>query len=431
MIDFFRKLLGQKNLNYYHLAAAVAANLIYGFPSRKLRVIGVTGTDGKTTTVNLIAGILKEAGLKVSFLSTINARIGDKEYDTGLHTTTPSPFLLQKLLSQMVKNGSRYAVLEVTSHALDQFRTWGINFETAVATNITHEHLDYHKTYEEYARAKAKLFQNVEYGILNMEDKSFEYLKNSPSTSLTYGVLNAAQVWAEEIREELKATDFIVHYFLPSGDPPQGDKFPIHLNLQGRFNVYNALAAICVGSIYKVPREAIQKGLEKVSAIPGRMEFIDEGQDFYAMVDFAHTPNALHALFSFLRPKVAGKLIVVFGAAGERDSAKRPLMGRSADEVADLIILTREDNRSEYILEICKQIASGIQKKVRDRDYFVIPDRREALGFALRQARSGDLVVICGKGHEQSLNIDGAEIPWDDRKVMREELKKLNVEYKI
>ncbi|MDP3994009.1 MAG: UDP-N-acetylmuramoyl-L-alanyl-D-glutamate--2,6-diaminopimelate ligase [bacterium] len=416
MLDFFRKILGQKLINYYHLIQALLANLIYGFPSRKLRVIGVTGTDGKTTTVNLIAGILTEAGLAVSFLSTINARIGDKEYDTGLHTTTPSPFLLQKLLSQMVKNGSRYAVLEVTSHALDQFRTWGINFETAVATNITHEHLDYHKTYEEYVRAKAKLFKNVEYGILNMDDKSFEYLKNSPSTSLTYGVSNAAQVWAEEIKENFKTVDFTAHIL--------NSTFHIHLPLPGRFNVYNALAAICVGSIYKVPHEAMQKGLQKVSAIPGRMEFIDEGQDFYAMVDFAHTPNALRALLSFLRPKVAGKLIIVFGAAGERDSAKRPLMGRSADEFADLIILTREDNRSEYILEICKQIASGIQKRVRGRDYFVIPDRREAIRFALRQAQgSNDAVVIAGKGHEQSLNIDGAEIPWDDREVMREELK--------
>ena len=420
MIDFFRKLLGQKNLNYYHLAAAVAANLIYGFPSRKLRVIGVTGTDGKTTTVNLIASILTEAGLAVSFLSTINARIGDKEYDTGLHTTTPSPFLLQKLLSQMVKNGSRYAVLEVTSHALDQFRTWGINFETAVVTNITHEHLDYHKTYEEYVRAKAKLFKNVEYGILNVDDKSFEYLNNSPRTSLTYGLTPNADIWAEEIKEDFKTVDFTAHIL--------NSTFHIHLPLPGRFNVYNALAAICVGSIYKVPREAMQKGLQKVSAIPGRMEFIDEGQNFYAMVDFAHTPNALRALLSFLRPKISGKIIVVFGAAGERDSAKRPLMGLSADEFADLIILTREDNRSEYILEICKQIASGIQKKVRGRDYFVIPDRREALGFALKQARGGDLVVICGKGHEQSLNIDGAEIHWDDRTVMREELEKLNKE---
>ena len=420
MKDFFRKIIGQKLINCYHLFQAALANLFYGFPSRKLHIIGVTGTDGKTTTVNLIASILKEAGFAVSFLSTINARIGDKEYDTGLHTTTPSPFLLQKFLSQMVKNGSQYAVLEVTSHALDQFRTWGINFETAVVTNITHEHLDYHKTYEQYIEAKAKLFKNVEYEILNMDDKSFEplkvHLKNGKL--LTYGLSSEAQVGAEDTREALKTVDFLVH--IPNS------KFHIHLNLPGRFNVYNALAAVCVGLIYRVPQEAIQKGFQKVSAIPGRAEFIDVGQKFFAMVDFAHTPNALHALLSFLRPKISGKIILVFGAAGERDSTKRPMMGQVADELADRIILTREDNRSEYIQEICRQIAAGIKKKNKDDGYYIIPDRRKAIQFALRQAQGGnDLVVVTGKGHEQSLNIDGAETPWDDRTVMREELKKV------
>lgn len=425
MKDFVRNILGRKRFNYYHLFQAILANFIFGFPSRRLHVIGVTGTDGKTTTVNLIASVLKEAGLRGSFLSTINARIGDQLFDTGLHTTTPSPFLLQKLLSQMVQNGSQYAVLEVTSHALDQFRTWGINFETAVVTNITHEHLDYHKTREEYVKAKAGLLKNAKYGILNMDDEGCQDLRKFIPAPLTYGLSSTAQVWAEEIREELKATTFTAHYSLPAGDLPKGEKFQIYLNLPGKFNVYNALAAICAGLIYKVPPEAIQLGLEKVASIPGRMEFIDGGQDFYAMVDFAHTPNALRVLFTFLRPQIPGKLIVVFGSAGERDSTKRPLMGQAADEFADLIFLTREDNRSEYIQEICRQIAGGVTEKKLNEGYFIIPDRRGALRQALRMAGKGDLVVITGKGHEQSLNIDGREIPWDDRQVMREELKKI------
>lgn len=425
MKDLLRRIIGQRFINYYHLVQAVLANLIYGFPARQLHVIGVTGTDGKTTTTNLIASILKAAGFRVSFLSTINAQIGEEQLETGLHTTTPSPFLLQKLLRKMVKAGSQYAVLEVTSHALDQYRTWGINFETAVLTNVTHEHLDYHKTYEKYLAAKAKLFQNASRQpggalILNAADQSFQYLSNynfGGKEVLTYGAAKPAQFWADGFQENLTTTNFQVH------TPDQ--EFAVKLNLPGRFNVFNALAAICVGFVYDISSEIITQGLAAVDRIAGRMEFFDAGQNFTAMVDFAHTPNALQELLGFLRPKVPGKLIVVFGSAGERDWTKRPLMGRAADQFADMVVLTREDNRSEKVETICQQIAVGIKHKKLNQNLFVIPDRREALRFALQKGQMGDLVVITGKGHEQSLNIDGREIPWDDRAVMREELRKV------
>ena len=407
MLDFLRKLLGQRILNYYHLAAAVVANFIYGFPSKKLHVIGVTGTDGKTTTVNMIASVLRSGGLSVSHLSTINAQIGDEIFDTGLHTTTPSSFLLQKLLAQMVRARSEYAVVEVTSHALDQHRTWGIDFETAVITNVTHEHLDYHKTYEEYVAAKARLFRGAENKVLNADDKSYEFLPSDKA--LAYGLGGSAQVRAENIREELTGTDF-------DAATPQG-RFPVTLHLPGRFNVYNALAAVSVGLIYEISVENLQKGLIGVGGIKGRLETVSSN----VMVDFAHTPNALERLLEFLRPKISGQLILVFGSAGERDKSKRLLMGQVADKFADKIILTREDNRSERVEDICREISEGIKSK----EFKIIPDRREAIKAALRLAQgSNDLVVITGKGHEQSLNIDGRETPWDDKKIILEELAK-------
>ncbi len=437
MLDLFRKILGQRVLNYYHLVCAILANIVYGFPSRKLRVIGVTGTDGKTTTVNMIASVLRTAGFKTAHLSTVDAQIGEKIYDTGLHTTTPSSFLLQKLMRRAVIAGSKYFVLEVTSHALDQHRTWGIRFETAVLTNVSHEHLDYHKDLQSYMAAKARLFQNVEYRILNMDDQSFEFFSTlTPTLSrtgrggvLTYGLSKASEVWADNILESLTQTKFTAHFL--------DEHMLVTLNFPGKFNVYNALAAVAVGRIYNVLPNAMVTGLEKVKGIPGRMEFLTppsfpartpqaggpppqgEGR-IPVLVDFAHTPNAIEKLMEFLRPKIAGQIIHVFGSAGERDASKRPLMGEAADRYADIIILTREDNRRENVEDICEEIAKGIKGKKRGEEYYIIADRREAIKKGLELAGQNDLVVITGKGHEQSLNIDGQETPWDDRKVARE-----------
>jgi UDP-N-acetylmuramoyl-L-alanyl-D-glutamate--2,6-diaminopimelate ligase len=423
--DFFRKFLGRKLINYYHLVQALLANFVYGFPSRQLHVIGVTGTDGKTTTVNLIASILKAAGLPTSFLSTINAQIGSEVFDTGLHTTTPDPFLLQRLLRQMVRSGSQYAVLEVTSHALEQFRTWGVRFETAVITNVTHEHLDYHKTYDRYLSAKAELFAKVATlpngaMVLNHDDQSFSQLARfSASKIITYGLTSEADIWADVIEESLSGTKFKMH--------GRFGEFPVSLKLLGKFNVVNALAAAAACSAYELDIGHILTGLQAVEAVSGRMEFLKTSGGFAVVVDFAHTPNALEALFSFLRPRVTGKIVSVFGVAGRRDASKRPLMGAVADQYADLIVLTREDNRSESVQKICEQVMAGIKHKKQKDNLFVIPDRRAAINFALRRAQRNDLVVVTGKGHEQSLNIDGTEYPWDDRVVAEEELKSLNL----
>ena len=272
-------------------------------------------------------------------------------------------------------------------------------------------------------RAKIKLFKNSEYRIVNLEDSTssrFATLsrpgegRERSNQVITYGLTSKARIWADNFRGSLKLTTFACHI--------QNTKYDIHLPLPGKFNVLNALAAISVGQIYQIPKEKIKAGLEKVKSIPGRMEYIDEGQDFLAMVDFAHTPNALKNLLEFLRPQITGKIILVFGSAGERDAQKRPEMGRAADGLVDLMIITREDNRSEPVEKISQQIANGIQAKKLNQDYFIIPDRREAIRFALSKAKKDDIVVITGKGHEQSLNIDGREIPWDDRKVLREEI---------
>ena len=423
MLDLLRKLLGQKILNLYHLVTAVVANLLFGFPSRKLRVIGVTGTDGKTTTVNMIAKILQTAGRPTAFLSTINAQIGGKMIDTGLHTTTPSPFLVQRILRQMVSAGAQFAILKVTSHSLDQYRTWGINFETAVLTNITHEHLDYHKTRTRYASAKFRLLRNAARQsegtlIFNRDDRSYgEAAAIAAPRVITFGLANTASVWASDIDTNLHSARFTAH-------TPEG-QFPIVLNLPGEFNVKNALAAIAVGLRYNLQEKAITQGLAELPGLAGRMEFLQTNKDFAAVVDFAHTPNALGELLAFLRPQVKGRLTVVFGAAGERDRTKRPEMGAAVDQYADVVVLTREDNRSENAQKICEEIRKGIARKTDGRDLFIIPDRRQAIAFALKSAKNGDLVVVTGKGHEQSLNVDGRELMWDDRRVVGEELAKI------
>src|SRR3989338_28156 len=423
MLDFFRKILGQKTLNIYHLATAVVANLIFGFPSRKLRVIGVTGTDGKTTTVNMIAKILQTAGHATGFLSTINAQIGGKMIDTGLHTTTPSPFLVQRILGQMVSAGAEFAVLEVTSHSLDQFRTWGIHFETAVLTNITHEHLDYHQPRTRYTSAKFRLLRNAARQsegtlIFNRDDRSYsEAATIAAPRVITFGLTNAASVWASDIETDLHSARFIAH--------TPGGQFPIALNLPGEFNVKNALAAIAVGLRYNLKEKAITQGLAELLGLAGRMEFFPTKKDFAAVVDFPPTPTAPRDLLAFLRPQVKGRLVAVFGAAGERDRTKRPEMGTVADQYADVVVLTREDNRSENAQKICEEIRKGIARKTDGRDLFIIPDRRQAIAFALKSGKNGDLVVITGNGHEQSLNVDGRELMWDDRRVVAEELAKI------
>jgi UDP-N-acetylmuramoyl-L-alanyl-D-glutamate--2,6-diaminopimelate ligase len=408
-----------------HLAAA-----FHDYPARKLRVVGVTGTDGKTTTVELIRSILATAGHKTGMISTVEALIGDQHYDTGLHVTTPDALEVQGYLAQMVAAGTEYAVLEATSHGLAQHRVTACDFDVAVVTNITHEHLDYHKTYEEYREAKARLFRDLassfrkpdtpKTAVLNADDASVEYLRQIPADRhLTYGLERPADITAREIAYTPEATTL-------AAVTPDGE-FYVRTVLPGPFNVYNILAAIAVGVSQAVPFEAMQEGIQRVRGVPGRMERIDLGQDFVAIVDFAHTPNALQRALETVRGMTAGRVIVVFGCAGLRDAAKRPMMGEIAGRLADRVVITAEDPRTEDLDAIMAQIAAGCERAGRREgvDYWRIADRGEAIEFAVKMARAGDLVIVTGKGHEQSMCFGTTEYPWDDREAVRKALQKI------
>jgi len=405
-----------------HLAAA-----FYGHPARKLRVIGVTGTDGKTTTVELIRSILAAAGRKTGMISTVEALIGDEHYPTGLHVTTPDALQVQGYLGQMVAAGTEYAVLEATSHGLAQHRVTACDFDVAVVTNITHEHLDYHKTYEDYREAKARLFRDLarsfrkpdtpKTSILNADDSSFEHLRPIPADRyLTYGLEPPADITARDIVHTPTATGF-------TAVTPDGE-FDVRTELPGPFNIYNILAAIAVGVSQEVSFEAMQEGIQAVRGVPGRMERIDSGQDFTAIVDFAHTPNALQRALETARGLTDGRVIVVFGCAGLRDMGKRPMMGEIAGKLADRVVITAEDPRTEDLNTIMAQIAVGCERAGRreGEDYWRVGDRGEAIEFAVKMAQAGDLVIVTGKGHEQSMCFGTTELPWDDREAVRKAL---------
>lgn len=399
--------------NYSHFLRALFACLIYGFPSRRLTVIGVTGTDGKTTTVNIIYHILKNAGQKVAMVSTVGAAIGDKTYDVGFHVTTPSPFALQKYIKQAADNGNKYLILETTSHALDQYRAYGIHFAIAVLTNITHEHLDYHKTYERYITAKMKLFKYSDLGIVSCEDQSFpqveKYLTKHAIPFVTYGLKN-------------------------------GDitplTYPMKSNLLGNFNTLNILAAIAVCKKLNIDDAEIRDAIISFTPPKGRQEIVFKN-DFSVMVDFAHTPNSFLEILPTVRSMTKGKLIHVFGAAGKRDISKRPKMGEAASRYDDIIILTSEDPRNEDIKDINHDIMKGVGKDfVIDEEYskikiekrkkylFQIADRKKAIEFAIQIAQKDDFVITTGKSHEKSMNYGNGEEHWDEFAAVNEGLKK-------
>jgi UDP-N-acetylmuramoyl-L-alanyl-D-glutamate--2,6-diaminopimelate ligase len=360
----------QKLKNIYHLFQAIITNIIYGFPSRKLKVIGVTGTDGKTTTTHLIAHILKTSGKKVSFVSTVYSSIGGIESDIGFHVTTPNPFALQKLLKQSVDNNDEYFVLETTSHAIDQNRIWGIKYEIGVITNITHEHLDYHKTYEEYARTKLKLLKIAKIGIKNT-DNIVNIVKQIPNLTL--------------------------------------------------FNRHNYSSAYIVCKQLGISEKEIIKAMMTFILPKGRLDLIYD-KDFKVIIDFAHTPNALLQLLPAVRKqfmKKGGRLIHIFGSAGLRDFTKRPLMGEASAKYSNIIFLTEEDYRTEDLKKICEQIGLGIKNK----DYKIILDRQEAINQAIKIAQAGDVVVLTGKGHEKSLCRGKIEYEWDEYEAVKKALK--------
>lgn len=391
-----------KAKNLYHFFSAALACLFYRFPSQNLQVIGVTGTDGKTTTVHLIWHILSKAGFKAAMISSVVARLGQRQLETGFHVTTPDSWSLQRLIRQIADEGFTHLVLEATSHGLDQHRLLGVNFQIGVLTNITHEHLDYHKTFENYLKAKAKLFRKVEIAVLNREDASYSKIRKL--------VGNSAQ---------------IVTYGLKKGDLNLSN-FHFKTSLPGEYNLYNCLAAAAAAKALGTNEEAIKKAIASFKGVVGRLEEIDEGQAFGVIVDFAHTPNALENVLRVLKEKTAGKLIAVFGCAGLRDREKRPLMGEISCRLADITVLTAEDPRTEDLNAIIAQITKGCRKAkgVEGKTFFRVPDRGEAIRFAISKARKGDTVVICGKGHERSMCFGKTEYPWSDQEEARKALGK-------
>ncbi len=404
---------------------------LLNFPSRKLTLIGVTGTDGKTTTTNLIYAILRAGGRNAGMISTVNAQIGPRSLDTGLHTTTPPADEIQAYLAEMVADGATHAVVEATSHGLAQHRLAGCDFDMAVVTNITHEHLDYHGTWEAYREAKATLFRGLypsyrkpdtpKISILNADDVgSYTYLRQIPvDWQVVYGLDGEeADVVAVDIASAPSGLRFTVL-------SPWGQVL-VSSPLVGAFNVSNLLAAATAGLALGVSPEQVATGIASFSGVPGRMERLDEGQPFTAIVDFAHTPNALMRALETARGLIApgGRIIVIFGCAGLRDREKRRLMGEVAAAGADITVITAEDPRTEALDAIMAETARALEAagKVEGRDFYRVPDRGKALLHAVSLARPGDLVMTCGKGHEQSMCFGEIEYPWDDREALRRAL---------
>jgi UDP-N-acetylmuramoyl-L-alanyl-D-glutamate--2,6-diaminopimelate ligase len=418
-------------------AMALAAAWYFDFPSHHLGVVGITGTDGKTTTSYLVRAMLEASGRQTGLSGTIESIAGGKVIGSG-RQTTPESTELQADLAAMVAAGDRFAVVESTSHGLAQDRVGQVAYDVAVLTNVTHEHLEFHKTIEAYRAAKRSLFERLEvsesnpekglgkWAVVNLDDPmGIDYgaaAANVGATVIGYGTGPNVAIRAISVDESPRGLRMTIA-------TPRGGLW-LSLKLAGRFNVHNALAAIGVGEALGLDHDDVKRGLESVTGVKGRMQRIDGGQPFTVIVDYAHTPDSLAKVLDNLAPLAAaggGGLVAVFGSAGERDTAKRPMMGRVAGERARLVVVTDEDPRGEDRQRILDEIAAGAEEagKRRDLDLLLIADRRAAIRAAFEQARSGDVVVLCGKGHEQTIEMANGSIPWDDPTVAREELAEM------
>lgn len=406
-----------------HLLEAVVWNTVYGFPARGMKVIGITGTNGKTSTTFLVHRMLQEAGYKTALMSTVAYGVGEEIRPQVHHMTNVPVRELMQRLRWMKSQNIDWLVLETTSHALAQHRVWGVPYSVAVLTNLTHEHLDYHKTFERYKAAKMELFKitarntrGLQAGIVNADDPVSPEFAACVPKAITYG-LGDGNVCATDIRSTPNGSEFTAVF---------GDRsIPISVALPGSFNVSNALAAAAVGIQVGLSDEQISKGIAALNGVEGRMTRIDEGQSFTVIVDFAHTPDSFEKLFKDLRPVVTGKLIVLFGSAGRRDETKRAIQGKLAGEYADEVVVTEEDDRDIDGLSILEQIADGAKTagKVRGKNLFLVHDRTEAIGFALGRARAGDTVLLLGKGHEKTIERADGEHTWDEIGTARDWLK--------
>ncbi len=414
------------------VALANLACAFYDYPAQHLCTIGITGTDGKTTTSNLVNAILEAAHLRTGLMTTANFRIAGQEWENATRQSTLEALEVQMFLRRMLAEGVTHAIIEATSHGLELQRVRGCAFDIGVVTNITHEHLDFHKTLANYRRAKARLFEMLEptrnkglgvqpCAILNRDDSSYELLRPYCRVPiLDYGLDVQAMIHAVDVHLNANSTRFRV--ILPDAE------LSIETQLVGRFNISNSLAAIATAYSLGIAPADIALGLAGVTGVTGRMERIDEGQPFTVIVDYAHTPDSLEKVLAILRPLTEGKLMVVFGSAGERDIQKRPIMGRIAAQMADFFVITDEDPREEDREAILQAIAQGAEAvgKQQGIDFLCIADRTEAIAATFAHASAGDTILLAGKGHEQSIIIGKEKVPWDDRQVARVQLQRLN-----
>lgn len=399
-------------------ALPILAPAFWDYPGRQMRLIGITGTNGKTTTSYLIHAILNEAGHKAGLIGTLQILIG--AHKLPAHNTTPNVVDLQRTLAQMAESGMEYVVMEVSSHALDQDRIAGCEFDTAVFTNLTQDHLDYHKTMENYQAAKAKLFAALQEGtkpgktaVVNIDDPAGAImLAHTGVDRITYGVAaGEAALRAVEVRVHPSGSDFAV----------QGSfgRLRLRLSITGQFNVYNVLAAVGAALAEEISLAAIEKALLDFRGVPGRFELVDCGQPFAVVVDYAHTPDGLRNILQTARQITSRRIITVFGCGGDRDRTKRPIMGRLAAEFSDAVIVTSDNPRSEEPEAIVEEIMAGVREKIGHKAMEVIVDRRQAIFVAIAMAQSGDTVIIAGKGHENYQILRDETIHFDDREVAR------------
>ena len=414
MHNLTTKYYWQQLKNYlWHYPQNLLANILLGFPSRKLTLIGITGTDGKTTTATLIQHILLNAGIKAEAFTTINS--------PGLHTTSPDAKVIQQSFVEMNQKGITHCVLETTAHGLDQFRFLGCHFKSCVITNITHEHFDDFPTIDLYTKAKSRLFANSDTKIFNADDSSYPFLKKLFPKHLSYSIDKKSDFQATNIIIDKQKMSFTVN----------GKKIITDSNYH--YQIYNILAAIAVISSLNLSIDLVSKTVEIFPETKGRRENIENNFNFKTIVDFAHTPNALAVTLSSLRQTSTGRLIVIFGATGGRDQSKRPIMGKNVSELSDIAIITADDTRNEKVEDINKQIISGIdpQKSIlidplnpvitkpKLFHYANISNRQDAFNLAIKIAKAGDTIIACGKGHETTILHGKTEYPWSEAEAFR------------
>lgn len=405
-------------------AMELAVPYFYDYPGKKMRMIGVTGTNGKTSSTYMLRDILRKVGYKVGVIGTIKIMIEDEEMP--IHNTTPDVIDLQEILDKMYKQNIDYVVMEVSSHALDMNRIAGCEYDTAMFTNLTQDHLDYHKTMENYALAKAKLFDSLsapnlvksnKNAVINLDDElgSKTMIEHTKCNLITYGIKNDAVLKAENVEIKASGASFDVKY--------KDDCVHFDLKVTGMFNVYNILGVIGVALAEKISFDLIKETLEAFEAVAGRFELVRQGQDFSVIVDYAHTPDGLENVLKTAREIAKKRLIVVFGCGGDRDRTKRPIMGRIAAQLADVVIATSDNPRTEDPEFILSEVEAGVLPALHGNFHEKITDRRTAIFRAIELAQKDDIVLIAGKGHENYQILKTGTIHFDDKEVAIEAIR--------